>query len=37
MNLDCGWTTAHDDTGVQKILDKYNADPLLLQSKRVKG
>jgi len=25
------WTTMHDETGCKKLLDKYNADPLLLR------
>jgi len=29
------WTTGHDETGCKKLLDKYNADPLFVESKRV--
>ena len=31
MDFDCGWTTTDDETGCKKLLDKYNADPLLLR------
>jgi len=30
MLFNSNWTTTHDETGCKKLLDKYNADPLLL-------